>query len=256
MKITLLGCGTSVGVPSLGILGWGNCNPNNPKNRRQRSSVLVQDNDYNILIDAGPDVRNQLLNAKVNKIDAVLITHTHSDHISGLAELRPFYFSERKNIPIYGQIDSLNEINSMFDYLFEKKPSSPSYFTPPMTLNEIKEGQLNFFNFKLEVFIQHHGNINTLGFKFNNKFAYSTDVVKMPDKNFKILENLDLWIVESLREQPHEAHAHFELTFEWIDKVKPKTSVLTHLGHEDYDHILSICPKNVYPGYDGMEFQI
>ena len=256
MKITLLGCGTSVGVPSLGILGWGKCNPNNPKNRRQRSSVLIQDNGYNILIDAGPDVRNQLLNANVDKIDAVLITHTHSDHISGLPDLRPFFFAERKNIPIFGQIDSLNEINSMFDYLFEKKPSSPSYFTPPMTLNEIREGQLNFFNFNLEVFIQHHGNINTLGFKFNNKFAYSTDVVKMPDKNFKILKNLDLWIVESLREQPHEAHAHFELTFEWIDKVKPKTSVLTHLGHEDYDHILSICPKNVYPGYDGMEFQI
>ena len=100
MKITMLGCGTSVGVPSLGILGWGKCNPDNPKNRRQRSSVLIQENGINILIDAGPDVRNQLLDTKIEKIDAVLITHTHSDLISGLHELWPFFFGNRKNIPI------------------------------------------------------------------------------------------------------------------------------------------------------------
>ena len=256
MKITLLGCGTSVGVPSLGVLGWGKCNPNNPKNRRQRSSVLIQDNDYNILIDAGPDVRNQLLNAKIDKIDAVLITHTHSDHISGLPELRPYYFAERKNIPIYGQIDTLNEINTSFSYLFEKKSNSPSYFTPPMTLNVIKEGKLKFFDFDLDIFNQHHGNIDTFGFKFNNRFAYSTDVVEIPEKNFKLLEDLDLWIVEGLRDQPHEAHAHFDLTFEWIKRVKPKKSILTHLAHVDYDHVLSICPENVFPGIDGMEFYL
>ena len=256
MKITILGCGTSVGVPSLGILGWGKCNPNNPKNRRQRSSVLIQDKGVNILIDAGPDVRNQLLNAKINTIDAVLITHTHSDHISGLPELRPFYFGDRKNIPIYGNSKTLNDLKIAFDYLFEKKPTSPSYFTPPMTLNEIKEGNMNFFNFDLDIFNQHHGNIDTLGFKFNNQFAYSTDVVEMPEKNFKLLEDLDLWIVEGLRDEPHEAHAHFDLTFEWIKRVKPKKSILTHLAHVDYDHVLSICPKDVYPGYDGMEFEI
>jgi len=256
MKITILGCGTSVGVPSLGILGWGRCNPNNPKNRRQRSSVLIQDKDVNILIDAGPDIRNQLLNAKINKIDAVLITHTHSDHISGLPELRPFYFGERKNIPIYGNSKTLNDLKVSFDYLFEKKSTSPSYFTPPMTLNEINEGKINFFNFDLDIFIQHHGNIDTLGFKFNNQFAYSTDVVEMPEKNFKLLEDLDLWVVEGLRDEPHEAHAHFDLTFEWIKRVKPKKSILTHLAHVDYDHVMSICPKDVYPGYDGMEFEL
>ena len=256
MKITLLGCGTSVGVPSLGALGWGKCNPNNPKNRRQRSSVLIQNNGYNILIDAGPDVRNQLLETKINKIDAVLITHTHADHVSGLPELRPYFFTERKKIPIYGQKNSLNEINKMFDYLFEKNSNSPSYFIPPMTLSEINEGKLDLFDFNLNVFIQDHGNINTLGFKFNNKFAYSTDVVRMPNSNFKILENLDLWIVDALREHPHETHAHFDLTFEWINKINPKKSILTHLGHVDYDYILSICPENVYPGYDGMEFYL
>ena len=256
MKITVLGCGTSVGVPTLGILGWGKCNPDNPKNRRQRSSVLIQDKGINILIDAGPDVRNQLLNAKVDKIDAVLITHTHYDHIAGLPELRPFYFADRKNIPIYGNYESLNEINSMFNFLFQKKSTSPSYFTPPMTLNEIKEGKINFFNFDLDIFIQHHGNIDTLGFKFNDKFAYSTDVVEMPDNNFKLLKNLDLWIVEGLRDEPHESHAHFDLTFQWISRVKPKKSILTHLAHVDYEYIKSICPKNVYPGYDGMVFEL
>ena len=256
MKITMLGCGTSVGVPSLGILGWGKCNPNNPKNIRQRSSVLIQENGFNILIDAGPDVRNQLLGAKIEKIDAVLITHTHSDHISGLHELRPFFFGNRKNIPIYGNKKSISRIFKQFDFLFAKEPSSPSYYIPPMTLNEIKEGKIDFFGFDLDIFTQNHGNTDSLGFKFNNKFAYSTDVVKMPEKNFKLLENLDLWIVEGLRDDPHEAHAHFDLTFEWINRVSPKKSILTHLGHVDYDYILSICPNNVFPGYDGLTIKL
>ena len=208
MKITVLGCGTSVGVPTLGILGWGKCNPDNPKNRRQRSSVLIQDKGINILIDAGPDVRNQLLNAKVDKIDAVLITHTHSDHIAGLPELRPFYFADRKNIPIYGNFQTLNDLNIMFDYLFEKKSSSPSYYTPPMTLYEIKEGKINFFDFDLDVFIQHHGNIDTLGFKFNDKFAYSTDVVEMPDNNFKLLKNRKKGIIQILSLLPTSYPGH------------------------------------------------
>ena len=256
MKITMLGCGTSVGVPSLGILGWGKCNPDNPKNRRQRSSVLVQENGYNILIDAGPDIRNQLLDAKIEKIDAVLITHTHSDHVSGLAELRPFFFGKREIIPIFSNKNSISIISSRYDFLFDKQPSSPSYYTPPMSLNEIKEGNIKFFGFDLDIFNQGHGSIDSLGFKFNNKFAYSTDVVYMPEKNFKLLEDLDLWIVEGLRDDPHEAHAHFDLTFEWISRVAPKKSILTHLGHVDYDYVLSICPKNVYPGYDGMTFEL
>jgi len=257
MKITLLGCGTSVGVPALGGLGWGRCNPKNPKNRRQRSSVLIETNNSTILIDAGPDIRNQLLCANVNKIDAVLLTHAHSDHTSGLAELRPFYFAHKIKVPIFSNIETLNTVERQFDFLFTKKSGSPSYFIPPMTLNKIGLGTLEIGDLCIDVINQNHGNIDSLGFIFNKKFAYSTDVVKMPEVNFDKLSNLDLWIVEALRDEPHEAHAHFKQTFNWIKRANPKKAVLTHLGWEsDYDYIVSICPENVYPGYDGMVVNI
>ena len=257
MKITLLGCGTSVGVPALGGLGWGRCNPKNPKNRRQRSSVLIETNHVTILVDAGPDIRNQLLDAKVNKIDAVLLTHAHSDHTSGLAELRPFYFAHKSKVPIFSNIETLNVVERQFDFLFTKQSGSPSYFVPPMTLNKIGLGTLKIRNCSIEVIKQNHGNIDSLGFIFNKKFAYSTDLVEMPEVNFDKLNNLDLWIVEALRDEPHEAHAHFNQTFHWIKRANPKKAVLTHLGWEsDYDYILSICPDNVYPGYDGMVVKV
>ena len=257
MKVTILGCGTSVGIPCLGKLGWGKCNPNNPLNRRQRCSILIEKGNFTILVDAGPDIRNQLLKSKVEKIDAVLITHTHSDHVSGLPELRPFYWPERKKIPIYTNSNSIDQIEKQFDFLFIKKDTSPSYFTPPMTLNEIKTGPFKLNSIEIEVLNQFHGNINSLGFKFDNKFAYSTDLNDMPEENFNKLKDLDLWIVEGLREEPHEAHAHFSLSFNWIRRLSPKKAVLTHLGWEsDYDYIKSICPQNVTPGYDGMEFNL
>ena len=144
-----------------------------------------------------------------------------------------------------------------FDFLFTEKSGSPSYFIPPMTLNKIGLGILEIGNFSIEVIKQNHGNIDSLGFIFNKKFAYSTDVVKMPEVNFDKLNNLDLWIVEALRDEPHEAHAHFNQTFDWIKRANPKKAVLTHLGWEsDYDYIVSICPDNVYPGYDGMVINV
>jgi len=257
MKITLLGCGTSVGVPALGGLGWGRCNPENPKNRRQRSSVLIETNKITLLVDAGPDVRNQLLDAKINKIDAVLLTHAHADHTSGLPELRPYYFAHKTKVPIFSNIETLNVVERQFDFLFTEKTGSPSYFVPPMTLNKIGLGTLEIGNLSIDVINQSHGNIDSLGFIFDKKFAYNTDVVKMPEVNFDKFNNLDLWIVEALREEPHESHSHFEQTFNWIKRVNPKKAVLTHLGWEsDYDYIVSICPDNVYPGYDGMVFKI
>ncbi len=257
MKITILGCGTSVGIPALGGLGWGKCNPQNPKNRRQRSSILIENSNFTLLVDSGPDIRNQLLNLQVKKIDAVLLTHAHSDHTSGLPELRPYYFDLKTKIPIFSNKETLIEVERQFDFLFTKKPGSPSYFVPPMTLNEIGLGALEIGNLSIEVMNQNHGNIDSLGFIFNNKFAYSTDVVKMPEVNFNKLNNLDLWIVAALRDKPHESHAHFELAFDWIKRAMPKKAVLTHLGWEsDYDYIVSICPKNVLPAYDDMVFKI
>ena len=258
MKVTLLGCGTSVGVPALGRAGWGKCDPDNPKNRRQRCAVLVQKDGFNLLIDAGPDIRNQLIAAGNPKIHAVLITHTHSDHVAGMDDLRTYYWPEEQKIPIYGTATTLDDLKAKYNYLFVKNERSPTYFVPSLEAVEIKpDSTITIGGFDIKVLLQHHGRINSLGFVFDGSFAYSTDVVEIPDYNFEHLKGLDLWIVEGLRPNPHQAHAHFDLTFEWIERCQPKRAVLTHLGLEsDYEETLAICPENTEPGFDGQVFEI
>ena len=214
IKITVLGTGTSVGIPALGKLGWGNCDPLNPKNRRQRCSVLIQNENTTILVDAGPDIKNQLIEHNVKKLDAVFITHQHSDHISGLDELRPFYFYNREKIKIYTNAITSKFLLTRFNYLFEKSVSSQSYFNPPLELKHIEYfEELNINDINIKSIKQNHGVIDTLGFIFNDKFGYCTDVVDFPDNSFNCLYDLKVLIITGLREAPHMAHAHFDLTF-------------------------------------------
>ena len=254
MKVTILGCGTSVGVPALGELGWGTCDPNNPKNLRQRCSILVEINNTNILIDAGPDIRNQLLPLNIKKIDALLITHTHTDHIAGLDEMRGFYYPKKIKVPVFSTPDHGDELLKKFSYLFLKKKSSPSYFQPPLELKTISANDnFSINDISIKSNYQKHGFTYSVGYTFNNTFSYSTDISDINKKHIDMLKGIDLWIVDSLREQPHEAHAHHALTFDWINRVKPKRAILTHLGvTADYQRLLSICPKNVEPGFDGQ----
>ena len=157
MKITLLGTGTSVGIPSLGQLGWGKCNPQNPKNNRQRCAVLIQSNNTNILIDAGPDIKNQLIDHNLPSLDGIIITHEHADHISGLDELRPFYFPKQEKINIYTIERTANFLSTRFDYLFNKNEKSQSYFKPPMNLNIINYyDEINLNGIKIKTIKQHH----------------------------------------------------------------------------------------------------
>ncbi len=223
IKITVLGTGTSVGIPALGKLGWGNCDPSNPKNRRQRCSVLIQNENTTILVDAGPDIKNQLIEHKIKKLDAVFITHQHSDHISGLDELRPFYFYNREKIKIYTNAETSEFLLTRFNYLFEKSESSQSYFSPPLELKHIEYfEELNVNDINIKSIKQNHGVIDTLGFIFNDKFGYCTDVVDFPDNSFNSLYDLKVLIITGLRESPHLAHAHFDLSFNWISKLKPE----------------------------------
>ena len=258
IKITVLGTGTSVGIPALGKLGWGNCDPSNPKNRRQRCSVLIQNENTTILVDAGPDIKNQLIEHNVKKLDAVFITHQHSDHISGLDELRPFYFYNREKIKIYTNAETSDFLLTRFNYLFEKSASSQSYFNPPLELKHIEYfEELNVNDINIKSIKQNHGVIDTLGFIFNNKFGYCTDVVDFPDNSFNCLYDLKVLIITGLRESPHLAHAHFDLSFNWIAKLKPKIAYLTHLSPEsDHDVVTKLCPPNVYPAYDGLTIDI
>jgi phosphoribosyl 1,2-cyclic phosphate phosphodiesterase len=258
MKVTMLGCGTSVGVPALGRAGWGDCDPNDPRNRRQRCAVLVQSEDTTILVDAGPDIRNQLFPLGLFKIDALLITHTHSDHVAGLDDLRAFYWPDRIELPVHATAHHGKSITERFPYLFSKSEESPSYFVPPMRMREIAAGDcLQIGDISIDVLHQDHGNTTSLGFVFNKKFGYSTDVVGMPEASFEKLYNLDLWIVEALRESEHSSHSNFAQTFSWINRLTPARSVLTHLGLEsDYEQVAAICPPNTEPGIDGMVFDL
>lgn len=254
----MLGCGTSVGVPALGRAGWGDCDPNDPRNRRQRCAVLVQSEETTILVDAGPDIRNQLFPLGLLKIDALLITHTHSDHVAGLDDLRAFYWPDRIELPVHATAHHGKNITERFPYLFSKSEESPSYFVPPMQMREIAAGDcLQIGDISIDVLHQDHGNTTSLGFVFNKKFGYSTDVVGMPEASFEKLYNLDLWIVEALRESEHSSHSNFAQTFSWINRLTPTRSVLTHLGLEsDYEQVAAICPPNTEPGIDGMVFDL
>lgn len=258
LTVTMLGCGTSVGIPCLGRAGWGKCDPNEPKNRRQRCALLVQTETTNILVDAGPDIRNQLLPHNLTKIDAVLITHTHSDHVAGLDDLRVFYWPDQIKVPLYATAHHGSDITGRVPYMFEKNPSSPSYFKPPLEMRTITAGEkIEIGDVNVNVLYQKHGLTDSLGFIFNGVCGYSTDLNDMPEDSFLALAGVPLWIVETLREQPHQAHAHYDLTFSWIDRVMPEQAVLTHLGLEaDYQKLKSICPDRVEPGYDGMRFEL
>ena len=256
IEIEILGCGSSSGVPAIGN-NWGACNPDNPKNKRLRSSILVKSKKSTIIIDATPDLRQQLLNANVQSLDAVFITHTHSDHINGIDDFRFLNVIMNKDINLYATKDVLKKIKERFGYVFEElvPEANGFYYKPCLIPNEIKSDFL-INDLKISCIDQNHGYMNSNGFRFNN-FAYCSDVLEFNEREFKKLENLDLWIVDCLRFKPHKTHAHFEKVIKWIELLKPKQTILTHMNYEvDYDFIMSKVPKNCVPAYDGMKVRV
>lgn len=259
MKVTLLGCGASVGVPSLSG-GWGACDPAEPRNRRRRCSVLVEKAGKRVLVDASPDLREQLLDAGVSGIDALMITHIHADHTHGIDDLRPLYWTTRQRIATYADAFTWDDLIVRFGYMVEKSPASPPHFTPPLERQDIDEGTYQVAGLSVEVMRQDHGTSGeSLGFIFDGKFAYSTDVLQLSDAQFDRLADLelDLWIVDCLREEESTAHASFADTMAWIERVKPKRAYLTHMnGRLDYATTLAKCPAGVEPGYDGLVVEL
>ena len=248
MKITVLGSGSSGGVPLIGNY-WGECDPKNKKNYRTRVSVLVQNNNKNILIDTSPDLRDQSLKNNIKEIDAVCWTHAHADHANGIDDLRQFLWKKKESLPVYASNETFKSLKNRFDYIFDKKNS---YFQPPLNINIIKTGCINILDQRAYAFEQNHGKEKTFGFRFEN-FVYSTDVKSFPKKSEKYLKDIDLWIVDCVRFEPHYSHSHFEQTISWIKKYKPKQALLTHLGAWlDYDKLKKMCPNNVLPAYDGQ----
>ncbi len=246
MKVTILGCGTSSGVPRIGNI-WGDCDPENPKNRRRRVSILVQEGDTNILVDTSPDLREQLLDTNIRHLDAVFYTHDHADHTHGIDDLRGLFHLMKKRVDIYANRETLDILQRRFDYIFEPRMGYPAICEAHEIAGVEVVGPVT-----VQPFEQKHGPIMSLGYRFGS-IAYSTDLNGLPEPSFEALQDLDVWIVDALRYDPHPTHTHLEQTLKWIDRVKPKRAILTHMTQDmDYDTLKAGLPAGVEPAYDGM----
>jgi len=270
MRFTILGCGSSPGVPR--IHGdWGACDPNEPRNRRLRCSLLAERiTDHGItrvVVDTSPDFRHQMLTANVPRLDGVLYTHPHADHVHGIDDLRGFALAQRERIKVYADHSTLSRLYEGFSYCL-KQPEG-SMYPPILDAHEIRADESVEISgeggslFALPVH-QVHGPIDSLGFRFstsesfeNGGLCYSPDVSEIPETSVSALENLDFWIVDALQYKPHVSHFSVSETLQWIKRLKPRQSVLTHMHIPlDYQTLKSELPTQVQPAYDGMVIEL
>jgi len=254
MRVTVLGCGPSTGVPVIGG-NWGRCDPTDPRNRRRRVSVLVEIGGVVILIDTSPDLREQLLDASVTWIDAVVLTHAHADHLHGIDDLRSVNRLMRSAIPLYADAQTLAEIRSRFGYVFKPVEEPGRFYKPTLVPHEIV-GPFEIGGIRILPFVQDHGFSTTLGLRIGG-FAYSTDVTELDDNAFVALAGIELWIVDCLRREPHPTHSHLAKTLAWIARVRPGRAVLTHMDQSlDYRELSAELPSGVEPARDGLVIEL
>ena len=255
MKVTILGSGGASGVPSISA-GWGRCDPDNPRNRRRRPSILVEREDTCLLVDTSPDLRMQLLDAEVKRLDAVLYTHDHADHLHGIDDLREINRAMKAPIPIWATSEVLATIGQRFGYVLEPQhPDTPVIYKPLLEPRLI-EGPFRIGGIDVVPFDQDHGYCRTTGFRFA-KLAYSTDVVELPEAAFAALEGIEVWIVGCLLNAPHPTHAHVDKVLEWIKRVSARRVIITHMGTGlDSAALKARLPAHAEPGYDGMVIEV
>jgi len=258
LTVTILGCGSSGGVPRVGQ-GWGACDPAEPRNRRRRCSILIERGEgpdrTAVLVDTSPDVREQLIDADVRWLDAVVMTHDHADHTHGLDDLRPLTMVMRRRIDIYADPVTQQSLLSRFAYCFVQPPGSG--YPPILTLKPVafgsaleipgRAGPLHFETFPLT-----HGDVTVLGLKFNN-IAYTPDVSAIPLDSVLRLQGLDVWIIDALRPSPHPTHFCLSEALMWIERMRPKRAILTNLHTDlDYGTLVRTLPAGIEAAYDGM----
>jgi phosphoribosyl 1,2-cyclic phosphate phosphodiesterase len=254
VKTRILGCGTSSGVPRIGN-DWGDCDPKEPRNRRTRSSILIESGEARLLVDCGPDLREQLLAAGLIDIDGVIVTHDHADHCHGIDDLRQIAHHLERPVPIAARPDTLRRLQRRFAYAFEGTPLYPPVLAPATIETSMPWGmaQLSFAD-------QPHGGITSLGIRADERdrsMGYAIDFHELTPDMAKLYDGVDLWICDCLRRTPHPTHAHLDAVLGWAKDLKIGQLLLTHLDKSmDYATLLAELPDWAEPAYDGQEISL
>lgn len=261
LRLTVLGCGSSPGTPR--ITGdWGQCDPTNPRNRRTRCSAMVElidgDDVTRVVIDCGPDFREQMLAASVGRIDGILITHPHADHIHGLDDVRGYALDHRKLVDLYADADTYARLFEAFAYCFRMPPGSS--YAPIVRHREISAGQCFEVDgpagaLRIHPYAQVHGSIHSLGFRIG-PFAYSSDVSDFPSEAIEAIQGADVLLIDALQHRPHPSHLSLQEALAWIDRFGVPHAVLTHMHTPlDYETMRQALPSHIEPAFDGMRIE-
>ena len=254
MRITILGCGTSTGVPVIAC-PCDVCRSADPRNRRTRSSIVVSQNGTNLLVDTAPDLRFQAMATGLVRIDAVLYTHDHADHIFGMDELRSFNFAMGRSIPIYGNEKVIKRIQTVYSYIWD--PGAPRGGGLPMINPTVLAGPLALGGMEVVPLPLCHGEQEIYGYRFGGRVAYLTDVSAIPPATLALCRGLDLLIIDGLRYRPHGTHFSVDQAVAAVGELRPGRALLTHMSHAlDYERLRRELPAGIEPAYDGMEIAV
>jgi phosphoribosyl 1,2-cyclic phosphate phosphodiesterase len=253
IKITVLGSGTSVGVPTIGC-PCAVCHSTDPRDQRLRPSILVSYGERNVLIDTTPDFRTQALRAHIDHLDAVLFTHSHADHIMGLDDVRPFNFRQRNQIPIYASPDAMATIQRCFQYIFDGRKKESNI--PQLVARELDGSPIDLFGLEFTPVPILHGSLTIYGFRFGAA-AYLTDHSDIPESSLSLLEGLDVLFLDALRYKPHATHSTVERSVKTAERLRPRRTYFTHICHDlAHERAESMLPPHIRLAYDGLEIEV